>query len=180
MGARLVKGEHTWMIALRPGPLPIKDMDKWQGSSSAFRGGSGVSKAARLTSLIPAKTNAEMIKTVQMPLRPLANAPGSSPIDSLLCGLAWWSIWSVAYANHCCHHYCHHQVGTCVSSRVITRVIVKLEDAQRERAQDTETCFLSRRISTEHIQPQWETWECMTHHRQRRDQWRGQRPSEIS
>jgi len=150
----LVKGEHTWMITLRPGPLPIQDMDKWQGSSSAFRGGSGVSKVARSTSLIPAKTNAEVTKTVQTPLRPLANAPGSLPIDSLLHGLAWWSIRSVAYANCRCRHCCHCRVGTCVSSGVIARVIVKLEDAQRERAQDTETLFLSRQISTEHMRPQ--------------------------
>jgi len=43
-------------------------------------------------SSIPVKANTEVMKTVQMPLRPLANAPGSSPIDSLLCVLAWWSI----------------------------------------------------------------------------------------
>jgi len=73
----LVKGEHMWMITLRPGPLPIEDMDKWQGSSSAFRGGSGVSEVARPTSLIPAKAYAEVTKTVQVHLRLLVNAPGS-------------------------------------------------------------------------------------------------------
>jgi len=67
-------------------------MDKWQGSGSVFRGGLGVSEAARPTSSILAKADAEVMKTVQMPLRLLANAPGSSPIDSLLCVLAWWSI----------------------------------------------------------------------------------------
>ena len=46
------------------------------------------------------------------------------------------------------------RVGTCVLSGVITGVIVKLEDAQWERAQDAETLFLSRQISTEHMWPQ--------------------------
>jgi len=46
------------------------------------------------------------------------------------------------------------QVGTHVSSGVVAGVVVKLEDAQRERVQDTETYFLSRQISTEHMQPQ--------------------------
>jgi len=46
------------------------------------------------------------------------------------------------------------RVGACVSSGVVAGVVVKLEDAQRERVQDAETYFLSRQISTEHMQPQ--------------------------
>jgi len=108
-------------------------MDKWQGSG---RGGSGVSEVARPTSLILAKANAEVMKTVQMPLRPLANAPGLLPIDNMLCilcMLAWWSI----------DQWCMQVVivliliivwlGTCILSRVVTGVIVKLKYAQRER-----------------------------------------------
>jgi len=146
-GSRLVKGEHTWMITLRPGPLPIEDMDKWQGSGSAFRGGSGVSKAARPTSLIPAKAYAEVTKTVQTPLRPLANAPGSSPIDNVLCVLhvlAWWPIDQRRMQIIIVVLIIIVQLGTHISSRVVAGVIVKLEDAQRERVQDAETLFLSR------------------------------------
>ena len=42
-------------------------------------------------------------------------------------------------------------------SGVVAVVIVKLEDAQRERVQDTETLFLSRQISMEHMRSQQET-----------------------
>jgi len=100
-------------------------MDKWQGSSSAFRGGLGVSEAARLTSLIPAKAYAEVRKTVQMPLRPLANAPGSSPIDSILCVLAGGPLISSRCKSSL--------LSLLSSSGVIAGVIVKLKDAQRER-----------------------------------------------
>jgi len=42
------------------------------------------------------------------------------------------------------------RLGACVLSRVITAVIVKFKDAQKERVQDAETLFLSRRLSMEH------------------------------
>jgi len=82
----------------------------WTNGKAAVvpSGGLGVPEAARPTSSILAKAYAEVTKTFHMPLRPLANAPGSSHIDSVLCVLAW-------------------------SSGVITGVVVKLEDAQRER-----------------------------------------------
>ena len=126
--------------------MPIEDMDKWQGSSSAFRGGLGVSEAARLTSLILAKAYAEVTKTVQTPLRLLANAPGLSPIDSILRVLAGGPLISGRCKSS--------SSSLSSSSGVVAGVIVKLKDAQRERVLDTETYFLSRRISTEHMQSQ--------------------------
>jgi len=96
-------------------------MDKWQGSS---RGGLGVSEAARPTSLILAKAYAEVMKTVQMPLRLLANAPGLLPIDSILHVLAGGPLISSGCKSS--------SLSLLSSSGVIAGVIVKLEDAQRE------------------------------------------------
>jgi len=86
--------------------------------------------------LILAKANAEVTKTVQTPLRPLANAPGSLPIDNVLCVLhmlAWWSIdqWQMQIVVIVLIIII--QLGAHVSSRVVAGVVVKLEYAQRER-----------------------------------------------
>ena len=137
--------------------MPTKDMDKWQGSG---RGGLGVSEAARPTSLIPAKANAEVVKTVQMPLRLLANAPGSSPIDNLLCVLcmlAWWSIDQWRMQIIIVVFIIIIWLGTHISSRVVAGVVVKLKYAHTERGQDAETLFLSRQISMVYMQSQQET-----------------------
>jgi len=102
-------------------------MDKWHGSG---RGGLGVSEAARPTSLILAKANAEVAKTVQMPLRLLANAPGSLPIDNMLRVLhmlAWWSIDQWQMQIVIVVFIIIVWLGTHVSSRVVAGVVVELK-----------------------------------------------------
>ena len=87
-------------------------------------------------SLILAKANAEVTKTVQTPLRPLANAPGSLPIDNVLCVLcvlAWWSIDQQQMQVVVVVVLIIVWLGTRVSSRVVAGVVVKLKYAQRER-----------------------------------------------
>ena len=140
--------------------LPIKDMDKWQGSSSSFRR-VGSTWGGKTNKLNTGKSLCRGDKDIPYTLEAVGKC--SRVITHRQCAA------HAGLVVHSISHGCKLSSSLSLSG-VITGVVVKLEDAQRERVQDAETHFLDRWISTEHMQSQWETWECMTHCRQRRDQ----------